>query len=236
MKMKRKGILLASAILGSVAIVSTGFAAWVITSPSTSTTAQGNIEVETVSDERISLTAKLEKTDFVFGSPSDMNNPKAWLKNNSDAGTEVLKTKLTVTGSKKVNNVDTPVTTGTFKVSIKVMDGESEVTEFNNLLTVDPNNEITGKTFNMGDDVTIELGWGSEFGNVNPYTYYNSFTELTVDELPVSPKPDGKKDWGYGDVKFENFDALANDAVTNIRALESLVNGLKFVVTVSYTA
>ena len=37
MKMKRKGILLASAILGSVAIVSTGFAAWVITSPSTST-------------------------------------------------------------------------------------------------------------------------------------------------------------------------------------------------------
>lgn len=88
MRNKRKGILMASAILGSAAIVSTGFAAWVV-STNVTETATGNIEVDTVNDERIVFEQKptfVDSDDTIsFGAPSNMKIANAWLTNNSAA-------------------------------------------------------------------------------------------------------------------------------------------------------
>ncbi len=93
MRNKRKGILMASAILGSAAIVSTGFAAWVV-STNVTETATGNIEVDTVNDERIefvkdsngkAITFADSDDTISFGAPSSMSINNAWLTNNSAA-------------------------------------------------------------------------------------------------------------------------------------------------------
>ena len=57
MKNKKKSIFLASAILGSVALVSVGFASWVITSTPEPHAETGEIVVDTVEDKRISFVA-----------------------------------------------------------------------------------------------------------------------------------------------------------------------------------
>ena len=91
MRNKRKGILMASAILGSAAIVSTGFAAWVITAPQEHTV-EGNIQVDNVRDDRLAITHSwdaISKGNVYFGRPANMDIANAWLRNDSEQ-TEIM--------------------------------------------------------------------------------------------------------------------------------------------------
>ena len=57
MKRKNKNVWLITAVFGSLAIASTGFAAWIITGDD-STEATGNVVVETAEDQRLTLSAE----------------------------------------------------------------------------------------------------------------------------------------------------------------------------------
>lgn len=241
MKMKRKGILLASAILGSVAIVSTGFAAWVITSPSVSTEAQGNIQVETVKDDRVSFQVDFVDSDksVSFGSSTVLDTDTKWLS--SPTG-EVEDLTVSVTVKKTEGTVkDGTLTLTNFEVGT-VQDGKFvAVQSFNaeylstgkTLIVLPTTGDSTKKTFTAEDTVLtfdFTFAWGTAFNQQNPYLYYNSFEEVA--DLGT----DGVKNWKNGDVVFENFDALADDAVAKLGALETLLNGKSFKATLDYKA
>lgn len=238
MKMKRKGILLASAILGSVAIVSTGFAAWVITSPSTSTTAQGNIKVENVEDERVTLTATFEQSDsgnVSFGAPASQTAyANKWLENREGTA-EDLNANFTLTAKKK----DGSNAEGTITVAVKIQrnttpDAEATWTDIStdSFNTANKDTKTTANvatdtktlitlpvfedsyTLNNGKvDVTATFDWGTAFGGDNPYDYYNAMT-----------------------IAEEDFDNVANSALYNLGKLDELLENTRFVFTVKYTA
>lgn len=177
MKNKRKSIILAVSILGSVAIVSTGFAAWVISAPATAN-AEGNVSVDTVEDKRYSLEvswAENANKNLVFGwadSEPAVSNP--WLTHGTDDKKENLSVTFTVTVKQGVNVVDgsKPV------ANITLTD-----TDTNDYQTAVSDNLITNPTVVVGNatstgvyPVTVSASWGSAFGNQNPYVYYNAKT------------------------------------------------------------
>ena len=226
MKMKRKGIILASAILGSVAVVSTGFAAWVISTPKT-TEATGNIQVETVTDDRTSFTVAFAdgNDDVYFGAPATMSNPDAWLTN--QGGTQEdrdasLDVDVKYQGANASGNITVTLQFGTmsegenptFQNGTKaVVDGNKNALSDTGVATesltyfevptgwtLADDGASYSKTFALTDghaDVDLEFGWGTAFASVNPYDYYNGKT--------------------YNDT-------LGNAAVANLTALNTLIN------------
>ena len=232
MKLKSKGILLASAILGSVAIVSTGFAAWVITSPSTSSTANGNIQVETVTDERVNLAIEFTENDggkVSYGAPATQTAyAKKWLENSNGAAEDLngtFKVTATQTGGSKA--------TGTISVSIKLQRNvDDQWTDVENFETLNKNTKTTADvasaehtlitlptfaaSYTLVDGsvvVDTTFGWGTAFGTKNAYDYYNS---MTIEEA--------------------DFDKVANSALYNLGKLDELLKNTRFVITVNYTA
>lgn len=110
--MKRKTMTMMLCLLCTLALVSVGFASWVI---STSTTVQqeGNIVVETVSDKRVNVIVSFldgdendNKNKIVFGRPASYTNTQDtdWLVNDDLKGNNVenftLTFKVTITDKK----------------------------------------------------------------------------------------------------------------------------------------
>lgn len=93
--MKKKLTITIASILSVIVIIGVGFAAWVITNPNVTTSQDGTISVETVTDKSYSLTAAIEGA-ISFGAPKtpDAEATKGWLKN--DAKTENLEATLTL--------------------------------------------------------------------------------------------------------------------------------------------
>ncbi|MCQ2772306.1 MAG: hypothetical protein MJ238_03410, partial [Bacilli bacterium] len=91
-------------VLSAVAVVSTGFASWVITAGD-SETVEGTIKVDTVTDNAHDIkefTWDSTNGDVYFGAPKTMSNSSAWLTNDTDKA-EVL----TVTATFVVTNATT---------------------------------------------------------------------------------------------------------------------------------
>lgn len=107
-KTRSKMIAASIAILSSAAVVSTGFAAWVI-SGGDSKEATGTITADTVSNSYHTITlGTANKTEINFGAPADDNtvtNP--WLKNNS-MGQEKLLAEFTFTVGNVKTGQDSP--------------------------------------------------------------------------------------------------------------------------------
>lgn len=183
MRNKRKGILMAAAILGSAAIVSTGFAAWVITAEE-STLATGQIDVDTVADERITLKATNFNTNVRFGTKASSTGD--WLTVRGEVH-EVLtvSTTMTIEGGSFLDET-TP-----FSVTLVEAEGStayaaasaknyvaplSQVgTLYASLETVPSGVSIVMNSEKTSATITIKFAWGSYFGGVNPTDFYNSF-------------------------------------------------------------
>lgn len=107
-KTRSKMIAASIAILSSAAVVSTGFAAWVISGGDTKE-ATGKITADTVSNSYHTITlGTANKTEINFGAPVDDNtvtNP--WLKNNS-MGQEKLLAEFTFTVGNVKTGKDSP--------------------------------------------------------------------------------------------------------------------------------
>lgn len=176
MRNKRKGIMMAAAILGSAAIISTGFAAWVVTTESNAT-ATGNISVDYVEDRTHNIEVITEGQDLTvaYGFAADANVTKPWL---TAEGT-VINEDFTVVYNFKVSNpktcdFETPVFTytDTTKEDFKNAIEKEYIAQPTVVVTKASDFATSGNA-----SLTFTFGWGDYFKvgetNVNPYTFFN---------------------------------------------------------------
>ena len=216
MKNKRKAIVLASSILGCIAVVSAGFAAWVIAGNTAEATAEGNIVVDTVTDKSISLgTAwKDSKNSIVFGWGDYTAQEDDWLVNEEATTAENLSVTLTLTVGNFSNLSDTGVS-----YTVTTTGGSYENAVTDNLVGALPNGTIAktsftevGTTNTATYELTLTFTWGSAFGGENPENPLKYYNEQTY-----SP-------------------ALASEAKTNLEKLETYLKDVTFEVTLTATA
>lgn len=210
MRNKRKGILMACAILGSAAIVSTGFAAWVVTINETET-AQGSIQVDEVQDKTHLIEVKNEDLDVYFGKTTKTAT-YSWLVNNADKDQD-----LTASFTVEVTNY----TTANLDVSISTPEAFKAERNGKRLLkdpvinlskeTLDPVGDTTTGTVN----VTITFDWGEYFNGQNPINFYNAI------EKPA-------------ETIFHGTYSYAQDAVETLKIIEKL-KSLEYTVTLETT-
>lgn len=186
MRNKRKGILMASAILGSAAIVSTGFAAWVV-STNVTETATGNIEVDDVNDKRITITGiSLSAQSIVFGA-NDAEVANAWLTND-EPGVEVLESTISFTpdwtDTNKTDNITIytklqvgDIVMGMGDADVKTVAYDSTdltLFELDTTKTTLPAAGSVSCAQGVATQITIAFKWGTAFGGMNPFEYFNS--------------------------------------------------------------
>ena len=172
---RRKRVVLGAVLLGGVALVSTGFAAWVL-SANASQTLPSNVKVGVISDTDMTIEldgASMHQT-ISFNAPSDDTTGR--IRYGSD---EIGAENLTITVSGTITNA-----TYLDHLSIK-MDTITSITNAisaNYIALVNNDgwygNEITIPTTDGADSTktfSYELGfkWGTAFGGVNPSIYYD---------------------------------------------------------------
>ena len=206
--MKRKTLTLTLSILACLALIGVGFASWII-SADTSATAEGSFIVDTVTDNRLVATGRwitINGTDVIsdensakvsFGAPETMDNTSAWLTNDGKGTAEKLTVvyELTV----KTKGDSTGVTGLTDKIT-GTISCDATYEDYIVLPTVTVSEEGEGVY-----RLTLTFTWGSKFGNVNPYEYYNGKTYT---------------------------DELAQTALTDLREINNL-NSQKFTLTIN---
>lgn len=139
--MKSKLTITIASILSVLVLVGVGFAAWVIINPNVGANADGNIEVDSVTDNSYDIKAEFVKTEdanngtIVFGKKIPENyNRTVWLTNNNEKE-EKLTATLTLTAQNfKAASWDT-IKTKTLTVSMKTVKGDADDTEFAGLAT-----------------------------------------------------------------------------------------------------
>lgn len=231
----KKNLVMFTSVFASLAILSTGFAAWVISGGEEQTKEIGDIVVDTVQDNRHKLTieeADLDPTKsgkIIFGRPEKQESSSAWLKSNSDDKIEKLSTFFKVTVTKAAGKT----TDSIFATQTFVEDEAREDTSYkkvyatastNGYVGAVPNIEFVSEASDTATNVTtlakvgdsedgvvyirLKFSWGTHFGSKNPYEFYN---EKTLD------------------------DTIAKDAVDALTAMQTL-SGAKFKLTLKTKA
>lgn len=171
---KRRKIILGVSLFSSVALVSTGFAAWVLASQAEAEKA-GNITVGTVSDSSIKISnVKFKDNDsFIFEPKS---SDKAGRVRNDGVNFENL--SVTVTGE---ISPKTYVTGATIQLTVPegITTAASETKNYIVLPSCVETPEDLDITSNVVEDTihfeyTITFEWGSAFENTNPGLYYDT--------------------------------------------------------------
>lgn len=212
--MKKKAMIMAVASLGSMALIGTGFAGWVI-SANTSTDAKGVITAYDVKDQRLTIsdqawTAKEDdgSGSIIFGQPAAKETfDKPWFTFTNDVRTEVLGNTFTF----KVSSGDNK-DTGNFKVAAEIVVAEETKTAWEDAITgnvvAEPAVDAGGTAgvytlAETGTTVTIGLtfNWGSHFGTKNPYNFYN--TKKIGDK--INEEPATVTTWGDDAAAFMGY-------------------------------
>lgn len=192
------------AILSSAAVVSTGFAAWVISGGDTKNVS-GTITADTVTESYHTIAFTSETTASIyFGGPTqetDVTDP--WLTNTS-AGKESLLAEFTFTVANVKTGEDTPTALFSSITLSGADDANYSAAATANLVSALPTSwsknaydtaapaydskagtrnsgiylvKTSGEANNKGATFTftlyIQFTWGSEFGNKNPFYFYN---------------------------------------------------------------
>ena len=199
--MKKKLTITIASILSVIVIIGVGFAAWVITNPNVTTSQDGTISVETVTDKSYSLSSGAVTDNIKFGAPQKTST--GWLSYDSDDVENLTATftlKLTWNDATIIPDLNLKMEalkeSGESKAQTDVFatlkDGEKALLanptisyDSTTPVTVTMNGEgvtipksafgITESTTGAGEKeitVTIKFGWGEFFGNKNPYDYY----------------------------------------------------------------
>lgn len=186
---KRKVILFGVILFVSIALISTGFAAWVM-----STNARGekpgNVTVGQVTDSKLTITGlSLDKTSFEFEPLETDTGGRV-----RPDGEHFESLKITVTGT-----VQPTEYLGELKVYLVVPESVKKAAEAGYIVLPDcaTVNESTGgveitltdeekKNGTYALSFAIEIKWGGNFGNVNPGIYYDEVEEgLAVSDANV---------------------------------------------------
>ncbi|MBP3504501.1 MAG: hypothetical protein J6K18_05185 [Bacilli bacterium] len=187
--MKRKSLTMILCLLTCLSLVGVGFASWVISSGDKETVS-GNVVVDTVSDERIVLTVTEPGVkDIKFVGPSSTTTADGWLTTDNKAAN--LEVTYACTVSKKTGSftstseIATPLATlveptestyttaktkGCFELSTDVGVTAATLDKFYQGIKISTPTLEDGK---IKFNVTVQYKWGSEFGGINPFDYYN---------------------------------------------------------------
>ncbi len=191
----KKNLVMFTSVFASLAILSTGFAAWVVSGGETNDkTTFGDVVIETVTDNRHKMTITpadgngTNAGKIVFGRPETQGNTNAWLKSDASDSVEKLSTffKVTVTNVATANVADIftvhtlEETTGAYATAagagyvgelpkVEFVADVSETAEEATKFTADSTTEKSGFVY-----IRLKFSWGVHFGNTNPYTYYNA--------------------------------------------------------------
>ncbi len=226
--MNKKPTILAVAALGSLALIGTGFAGWVIAA-NAETTANGTITAYEVTDNRLVIKDPAWDSNngtIIFGTPKGYTNESAWFSA-TEVKEEILSGSysLTVksnnekdTGKVKVSFSDIAVDeNGKDKYAAAIAPGKGQLVKAPTITvhkgdsgedTVENNGMIDLAAAGVKLTFKVEFGWGEHFGGINPYTYYK-----------------GK---GYDSTITEgNSETYGDDAVNSLKAVSAL-NGLSF--------
>lgn len=183
--MKRKTLTLTLSILACLALIGVGFASWII-SADTSANAEGSFIVDTVTDNRLvatgrwitingeEVTSDENSAKVSFGAPAEMKNTSAWLTNDKKGTVEKLTVVYELTVKTKGNS-----TAVTGLTSTEIISSLSCAATYEGYIVLP-----TAVVSEVGAGVyrlTLNFTWGSKFGSVNPYEYYNRKTY--TDEL-----------------------------------------------------
>lgn len=207
--MKRKTMTLVLCLLAALALVSVGFASWVIASDAHDDVT-GNIVVDTVADKRLNVTVTPTDASFVFGYLESQEEGKWFYNDPTDVS---LKEKLDeVTFVIKVTDGDNnPIDPASIKLTLTA-DEKYTIAANANLVTKLPTSITANKTEKGTYNAKIKLGWGEKFGSVNPYTFF--------------------ADKNIGDVSTETGLTWGAYAAKYMKEVENLKN-VKFTLTVN---
>lgn len=245
--MKSKLTISIASILSVLVLVGVGFAAWVIINPNVGANADGNIEVDTVTDHSYDIKAEFLKTSdtangtIVFGKKDDTSITKPWLTNNNEKE-EKLTATLTLTAQNFKADSWTEISKKTLTVSMKSLKSDADDTGFAGLATGDkkyikfPVITGTGITASKADaaqwsDVTVQIP-------LEKFKYTKGETTATY-ELTITFS------WGeyftdngsivnpyvfYNNMKYSTVNAaLAN---TDLTAIHNALNGVSYKVNI----
>ena len=200
-KTRSKMIAASIAILSSAAVVSTGFAAWVI-SGGESKEVGGTITADAVTNSYHTIKGDItwgtgEKAGSIaFGAPAKMENADAWLKNTNKPLTEKLEAVATFTvenvnetdtgliesvtmveadgGNKYAAISDTAIKDGYVCALPTYKEGSTSTTDAGIYLEAGERKNDNTVTYTM----TVRFAWGKYFNSngtpVNPYIFFNA--------------------------------------------------------------
>lgn len=235
MKRKNKNVWLITAVFGSIAIASTGFAAWIITGGDQKSVGT-NVVVETADDQRLKLNvaflddqggsiASLEEEDqkkymqYVLGDTSSttgFGEHGHWLE---DTTKEDLTVKLEVTCENYVPGTSEVVWT------IGLYEGK-DLVDCSQYISFPAGEEITmqqvGETSTYKGTIDVTIGWGTLFGKTesqegkNPGIYFSNY--------------DPSEDNINGEDSFVDNGAYAEATMNN---MYNFFNGKKFTIKIT---
>ena len=173
---KRRKIILGVSLFSSVALVSTGFAAWVLASQAEAEKT-GNITVGTVSDSSIKISnVQFEGNIDYFRFEPKKEDTTGRVRRGNDESYENL--SVTVTGE---ISPKTYVTGATIQLTVPegITTAASETKNYIVLPSCVETPEDLDITSNVVEDTihfeyTITFEWGSAFENTNPGLYYDT--------------------------------------------------------------
>lgn len=239
--MKKKLTITIASILSVIVIIGVGFAAWVITNPNVSTSQDGTISVETVTDKSYSLTATKPTETISFGAPKTpaAEATKGWLKN--DAKTENLEATLTLTlNYMKFDDV------GTITLKMETLKGSAPDNTFESL--------VNGK-YIVNPTISYKAKDTDTYTNIVSKDIFNGGLEIPKDAFNETKKPAQSEQgeatatikitfgWGTafgGDNPYNHYNkkdytsVLAKEANDNLTELYKL-DGVSYKVTVTGT-
>lgn len=210
--MNRKAMTIGIASFACIAMVSAGFAAWVITKPTGEAEANGNILVDATSVKEASIETawKDGKNNIVYGYNTDgvtTNTP--WLTNDDPEMLEDLDLTLTVT----VNGVSNLQGNLAFTFGENIAFNDAVTAGYVGALptlgtkTIEELKALdTDSDDNVTFDVDVQFTWGTLFNSENPYKYYNNQT--------------------YSD-------DLANEASERLSGLKNALSNLSYVIKIT---
>ncbi len=167
---KRKIILFGVIVFMSIALISTGFAAWVMSQEKKQSTS-GNVSVGAVTEGNIEVILdELTVKDFKFEPKEGDDTGRV----RSD-GTNFESLTVTVTGTIKNTQF---LKEATIKMNVKDAVKQAETAGYI-ILPECANSEVVLTLTGSGTNekkfsYEITFKWGSKFGNVNPGEYYDS--------------------------------------------------------------
>ena len=187
--MKRKTLTMILCLLTCLSLVGVGFAAWVITAPAHADPISGNIEVDTVTDKRLTVKVDYEvadKTSIVFGNKTytvtESLKNYGWLQVTADSKKENLEVSFIITVT--ANDTNWKLTHGELNLSVEstvvkneglthALD-ESYVTVTEGTLTPTNIDDTDTNDNVVKYKVTYSCNWGDALNGKNPYEYFNS--------------------------------------------------------------